>query len=183
MLGTAIEYGRWQYIYQKYREKYEIHPTFKFNGPGISLYGEGRIILGANSYIGRYSSIQSYAGCKVEIGKNCAISHYVMIYTANRIADQDFSKSKKIKTGNVYIGDNCWIGAHVFINQGVSIGENAVVGAHSVVTKNIPPHSIAVGVPAKVIKFKSYLSEDEIKELAKRYWDSLHPKLKTQLFH
>lgn len=49
---------------------------------------------------------------------------------------------------------DCWIGARVIIMEGVRIGRGSVVGAGSIVTKSIPPYSIAVGTPAKVIKFR-----------------------------
>lgn len=181
LVGKQIEDRRWEYTYQQYRRRYEISPTFRFNGPEVLLYGDGRIILQGNSYIGRHSHIQSWSNCEVRIGKNCAISYFVMIYTMNRLPDQDFGKTKnmgKVIKGNVKIGDNCWIGAYVYVNQGVSIGDNAVIGVHSTVNRDIPPHSIAVGTPARVIKFKSYLDEKELLELAKRYWPSLSSTLK-----
>jgi maltose O-acetyltransferase len=131
------------------------------------------LICGENSYIGEYSSIQAYKGCKVVIGKYCRISHYVVIYTCNAITDQDFRNynNLSISAGDVVIEDSCWIGFRVFINQGVRIGSNSVIGSHAVVTRNIPPHSIAVGAPAKVVKFKSCLSEEEVTKLVKE-----HPK-------
>jgi lipopolysaccharide O-acetyltransferase len=52
----------------------------------------------------------------------------------------------------IVIGNNCWFGDRVFIMPGVTIGDGVVIGAGSIVTKNIPSNSIAVGVPAKVIK-------------------------------
>jgi acetyltransferase-like isoleucine patch superfamily enzyme len=52
------------------------------------------------------------------------------------------------------IGDRVWIGANVTILKGVTIGNDAVVGAGSVVTKDIPAKAIAVGNPAKVIKYR-----------------------------
>jgi len=157
----------WEYKYDLYRQKYNIDKNFRFNGKGILFYGEGDIICGENSYIGEYSSIQVQKGYKVIIGKNCRISHFVQIYTHTAIADQDFSNYDKLESycADVIIEDSCWIGAKVFINPGVKIGQNSVIGANAVVTRNIPPHTIAVGVPAKVIKFKSYLSEEEIKKL------------------
>jgi acetyltransferase-like isoleucine patch superfamily enzyme len=54
--------------------------------------------------------------------------------------------------GPISIGDNAWIGDKAVILGGVSIGEGAIIGASSVVTKDIPPYSIAVGNPAKVIR-------------------------------
>ena len=55
-------------------------------------------------------------------------------------------------SGNITIEDNCWIAANVTILNNVRIGNGSVIGAGAVVTKNIPKNSIAVGVPAKVIK-------------------------------
>jgi acetyltransferase-like isoleucine patch superfamily enzyme len=54
--------------------------------------------------------------------------------------------------GPTRIGDNCWFGVNVAVTSGVTIGERCVVGANSVVTRDLPPHTIAAGSPAKVIK-------------------------------
>lgn len=140
-----------------FRQKYKIDKTFKFNGVQIKFYGDGEIICGSNSYIGNYSTIQSDKGCKVIIGRNCAISHNVRIYSSSYLADQDFSldKIKATKEGDVFIGDGVWIGANVFINPGVKIGNNTVIGANSVVTKDMPNNVICGGVPCKIIREKN----------------------------
>ena len=52
----------------------------------------------------------------------------------------------------VAIGDNCWIGGSVTICGGVTIGEGCVIGAGSVVTRDIPPNSLAAGVPCRVLR-------------------------------
>ncbi|MGD0978418.1 MAG: acyltransferase [Candidatus Bathyarchaeia archaeon] len=182
-LGGSIEYGRWEFQYRKYREQYEVHPTFKFGGPGIILYGDGRIVLGERSFINRYGSISSSTGCELVIGKNCAIGPFVFMSTANRSANQDFSMTRMMTAGDVRVDDDCWIGAGVFINQGVSVGSNSVVGANSVVTRDIPPHSIAAGAPARVIRFKPYLDETRILELTNVYWHSLSSALKRESLH
>lgn len=56
------------------------------------------------------------------------------------------------KVAPVFIGRGSWIGQNVVILPGVTIGQNVIVGANSVVTRSIPPRSIAVGAPARVIK-------------------------------
>ena len=140
--------------YAEYRKKYNLDPTFNFNGEGIFFYGDGKIQCGKNSYIGRYSSIQAEDGRQVFIGNNVAISHFVMIYTATRDARHGFYKDAEIKKGDVFIKDNSWIGARVFIKEGITIGENSVVGANAVVTKDIPSNCVAGGVPARVLYYK-----------------------------
>jgi maltose O-acetyltransferase len=144
-----------QIQYNHIKEKYHIPKSFKFNGENILFYGEGKILIGENSYIGRYSSIQSGENCTVKIGDNCKISHFVLIYTTSTDPNQDFNSKVLVNySKDVIIGNGVWIGAHVFINPGVIIGDNSVIGANSVVTKNIPENSIYAGTPAKLIRFK-----------------------------
>jgi len=59
---------------------------------------------------------------------------------------------KSLQISPVRIGNNVWLGEGVCVLKGVEIGENSIIGAASVVTKSIPPNSIAVGNPARVIK-------------------------------
>ena len=61
-----------------------------------------------------------------------------------------FNESK----GGVNIGNDCWIGQHVFIVGGVTIGDGAVVYAGAVVTKDVPPYAIVGGVPARIIRYR-----------------------------
>ncbi len=142
--------------YNRFRKKYKIHDTFKFNGSEINFHGDGEIKIAEDSYIGEGSSIQSIEGQKVIIGKNCAISHNVRIFTGSRDPKDIINEREKIrfKESSVEIGDNCWIGANVVIIQNVKIGANSVIGANSIVTRDIPSNSIAVGIPAKVISKK-----------------------------
>jgi acetyltransferase-like isoleucine patch superfamily enzyme len=170
-------------IYEGYRNRYpQIDDTFKFNGPGIEFYGDGEIICGGGSYIGKYSTIQAVKGTKVTVGLNCAISHYVKIYTMNRDPDQDMRNTLPLTvSGSVTIGNYCWIGVGAFIDAGVSIGENSVVGANSVVTRELPPHCIAYGNPVRIHRFKSYLSEEERYTLGRKYRAILSEELRSRI--
>jgi acetyltransferase-like isoleucine patch superfamily enzyme len=56
------------------------------------------------------------------------------------------------REGRVLVQDGAFLGAHVVVLPGVTIGTGAVIGAGAVVTRDIPPHAVAVGVPARVIK-------------------------------
>jgi acetyltransferase-like isoleucine patch superfamily enzyme len=81
------------------------------------------------------------------VGKNCNF----------KSLRSTFSKSHKIT-----IGDNVWIGRMVVILPGVTIGKGAIIGAGAVVSKDIPDYAIAVGNPAKVVKYRNQDKFDEL---------------------
>ena len=60
-----------------------------------------------------------------------------------------------IRANGIKIEDDVWLGVGSTVLDGVTIGKGSVIGAGAVVTKNIPPYSVAVGVPANVIKERS----------------------------
>lgn len=142
-------------IYLNYKNKYSIHPSFRFNGEGIIFKGNGEIIIQENTYIGRFSILQANENCSIKIGKNCKISHCVKIYTTSSYSDQDFNMNVENYSKSVTIGDGVWIGANAFINPGITIGDNSIIGANSVVTKDVEPYSIVGGVPARKIRQKN----------------------------
>ena len=89
----------------------------------------------------------------VRIGQHCVIGDMTQIF------DCDFHEFEPARRNAgagsiepVCLGDNVWIGSRVMILRGVTIGDNSIIGAGSVVTRSIPPDSIAAGVPAKVIR-------------------------------
>lgn len=111
----------------------------------------GILEIGARSYIGQFSVI--CARESIVIGSDCLIAEHVSI------RDQDhrfglglLTAEAGFTTSSISIGDNVWIGAKTTVTKGVSIGDNAVIGANSVVTQDIPPNSVAVGAPARVIR-------------------------------
>ena len=63
-------------------------------------------------------------------------------------------RDQENKCRNIYIGSDVWLAANVTILKGVSIGDGAVIGAKALVNSNIPENAIAVGIPAKVIKYR-----------------------------
>lgn len=90
-----------------------------------------------------------YKNVKIIIGDHVAIAPEVCILAAGH----DHTKRSLPNTaGSVAIGNDVWVGARSIILQGVTIGDGAVIAAGSVVTRDIPPYSIAAGVPARVIK-------------------------------
>lgn len=156
----AIRDSYYNREYGKYRKIYNIDPSFKFFGTEIMLFGKGKIKLGKNSYIVRYSILESGEGCEIIIGQNCAIGPYVKMYTVGKVTNQNLNQNPlspnlKFQKDNIVIRDGCWIGANVSIKGGVEIGENSVIGMNSVVTSDVPPYCVAAGCPAKIVKYKN----------------------------
>ena len=110
------------------------------------------IEIDENTFIGPYTCIGGPGN--VKIGKYCLIAAHSGIIANNHIfADPiEMIRLQGLTRQGVVIGDNCWLGYGVKVLDGVTIGEGSVIGAGAVVTKDIPPYSIAVGVPAKVVR-------------------------------
>jgi acetyltransferase-like isoleucine patch superfamily enzyme len=110
----------------------------------------GHIEIGEDTLIGSYSCL---SGRFIKIGKDCLISPYVGIFANNHVFLDPMRPIRE--QGHTYQGieieDDCWLGTGVKVMDGVKIGRGSVIGAGAVVTKDIPPYSIAVGVPAKVV--------------------------------
>jgi len=185
-LGEFLATARRRRRYDGYRERYDVHPEFEFNGPGITLYGRGEISLGADAYVGTGSRLQAKEGNAIRVGRNTAVSHYVFLYTQNRIADQEIAgarnrnRSLAVREGDVDIGPHCWVGAFTFVTEDTAVGEDTVVGAGSVVTDDLPPGAVTAGAPARVQRFKSHLPRERRAALAREYEDVLAPRVAAE---
>ena len=117
----------------------------------ISKNGNIKIAKGVN--IGTFCRIATENS--IEIGESSLVAAYSYIGPSNHRQDDrtgSFISQEMENKGGVKIGKNVWIGAHTTIMDGVSIGDNSIVGAHSFVNKDVPPNSLALGVPAQFIK-------------------------------
>ena len=113
-------------------------------GVDINVAGEDcSIEIGDRSYLGPYVCMSGPG--HIKIGRQCLIASQTGMYANNH---REYGLSRE----GITIEDNCWLGTGVRILDGVTIGCGSVVGAGAVVTKDIPPYSVAVGVPAKRIK-------------------------------
>ena len=112
----------------------------------------GSIEIGNHSVVGVGNWIQGSG--RVKIGNDVIIGPYVAIVSTNHsYADASIPVAQQpLQTGEVVIEDDVWIGAHCTIALNVRIGRNSIIGANSFVNTDIPPHSIAVGSPARVIR-------------------------------
>lgn len=128
-------------------------------GIRANIFGNITVYYPENVYLGSGSSINygSFLNArdKIIIGENVHISPCIIINTGG-LEYKKNGESKKHFKKPVIIESGAWIGSGAIINPGVIIGKNSVIGAGAVVTKNIPDYSVAVGVPAKVIKKIEY---------------------------
>jgi acetyltransferase-like isoleucine patch superfamily enzyme len=159
-----------------------INPERISLGAGSVLEKHARVYANGNKgwiKIGQYSTVYPYALLKanngfIQIGDGCSINDYCVfngyggITLGNEVhvatqtiivsCEHDYRKlgqpdfSSDLPAKGIKIEDNVWIGANCVILDGVVIGRGSVIGAGAVVTKDIPPDSIACGVPARVIK-------------------------------
>ena len=128
-------------------------------GEGVSLvgtvvpvelvtYASGRIEIGNHTFINYGVSIAARAS--VKIGRYCHLGHYTFVMDNDQ---HDVVRRMELPQSEpVIIEDHVWIGSKAIILPGVHIGSRAVIGAGSIVTKDIPPRSVAAGNPARVLR-------------------------------
>lgn len=120
-----------------------------FNFRGIARAG---IRIGRRTFLGEETLMRGQGG--ITVGDNVLFAPRVQVLAVDHVMT-DASKpimDQGITAQGIIIEDGCWIGASAIILDGVTIGQGSCVGAGAVVTKSIPPHSLAVGVPARVIR-------------------------------
>lgn len=160
--------------------------------PDVTIYGKGIIAspsvvysatLFSSSTLGGYSYLApSCDASQVVIGNYTSIArgfvvgldHPKDLLTASPVAwrpwipgcDFPGRTTHEYKPSN--IGSDVWIGANVILKAGVTIGDGCIIGAGSIVTKDIPPYSVAVGNPCKVIRTR--FSKDVIERIQRLRW-------------
>ena len=110
----------------------------------------GDVMIGDHTRIGLHNTIIG----PVEIGSHVNLAQGITVTALNHNFDDTQKRidEQGVSTIPVTIEDDVWIGANAVILPGVTIGNHCVVAAGAVVTKDVPPHSLVAGVPAKVIK-------------------------------
>lgn len=121
--------------------------VFWFEDSDCSItIGDGTSIEGAHIAVTEPNS-------SIQIGKDCMLSSGIDIRNGDSHSIIDINSGKRINYArDINIGNHVWIGNGVEILKGVTVGDESVIGIKSLVSKDVPSHSVAAGIPAKIIK-------------------------------
>ncbi len=101
-------------------------------------------------------------GARVAIGRRVHIGHYTLLLTNTHAVGGPEERCGELRSAAITIEDGVWLGARVTVLPGITIGRGAVVAAGAVVTSNVPPNTMAAGVPARIVKvFDKWVVREE----------------------
>jgi maltose O-acetyltransferase len=109
-----------------------------------------QIHIGARTFVN--FGLMALDVAKIVIGHDVQIGPNVQLLTPTHPTDAQLRRAKWEAARPITIGDNVWLGGGAIVLGGVSVGENAIVGAGAVVTKEVPPNSVVMGNPARVVR-------------------------------
>lgn len=153
ILGQSSQLLNSQYIVigknVRIKEGYRIECYDNFHGQKLNpkLILEDGVIIGPR--------FTCFVADMVRIKKDTIFAGNVTLVSENHGMDPESSlpyHAQPLTTGFITIGEGCWLGQNVTVLSNVTIGDKCIIGSNSVVAKDIPPYSIAVGSPARVIK-------------------------------
>jgi acetyltransferase-like isoleucine patch superfamily enzyme len=142
--------------------------TFVMHGSELHVYNfrnlpYAGIWVGRNCFVGEFCLIRGQGG--VHIGDAVLLAPRVQMLAVNHLFD-DPSRPvlhQGITAQGIVVEDGAWIGAGAILLDGIRVGTGAVVGAGAVVTRDVPPHTLAVGAPARVVRsLDADINEDKI---------------------
>ena len=142
----------YSYTHARERGKIRMGKGVRF-APNVSIANGERIEIGAYAHIGERCHL--WAGDstgRIRIGEYALFGPEVFLTASN----YDFRAGAPVMhqphlEQDIVIGRDVWLGARVMVVAGVTVGDGCIVGAGSVVTRSLPPYSLAVGVPARVV--------------------------------
>lgn len=157
-----------------------VHPTATI-GNNVYVVSPDHLIMGEHSRLGADAVIMNGMSGELIIKNNSGIARGLTAICGNHLpvvgvlhVNVDDAMKRELDKNHDYsksivVEEDVWIGARVILTQGVVIGRGAIVGAGSVVRKSVPPYSVVIGNPAKVIRFRFDI--DQILEHEKKIYD------------
>lgn len=151
VIGKNVRLCDCEIVFTSSNAVIEIHDNVTLMGT-VRVNRDCSIIIGEDTKFNKPSRIHAGESSNVIIGSNCLFAN-VNIRTSDSHSIIDMSTNERINPAeDIIIGDHVWIAENVSIYKGVGIGFGSIIGAGSIVTRDIPENSMAVGVPAKVVK-------------------------------
>lgn len=144
--------GRLRYFF--YKGKLKSCKGYFASEAGFRMRGCKHISIG--KHVSFNVGVFISASNKIEIGDNCLIGAYTVFRDtnhgyANRSRPIRYQENVK---GEIFLGNDVWVGSNCTILKGAKIGEGSIIAAHSLVSKEIPPYEVWGGVPAKFLKVR-----------------------------
>ena len=140
--------------------------TFIMHGTMLHVFNfrnlpQAGITIGRNCFLGEFNVIRGQGG--VTIGNSVYTGPMVKIVAVNHVYDDPDRpiREQGITAQGIIIEDDVWLGAGATVVDGVTIGRGSIIGAGAVVTSDIAPYSIAVGIPAKVVKDRRHADSND----------------------
>lgn len=131
--------------------------TFVMHGSVLHVYNfrdlaQSGIWIGKNSLIGEYNVLRGQGG--IRIGDRVYTSPFVQLLAVNHVYEDRHRSfvEQGITAKGIEVEDDVWIGSGAIVTDGVRIGRGSVVAAGAVVTRDVPPHCLVAGVPARVVR-------------------------------
>jgi galactoside O-acetyltransferase len=162
LITTQLEALELVYDYNQTRPKEQakrnaiMHKLFAHTGKGLYIEPPFHANWGMFTSWGDYSyanfNLTLVDDGPVTIGSHVMIAPNVTLTTTGHPVKPELRRKAAQYSLPVVLEDNVWLGAGVTVLPGVTVGENSVIGAGSVVTKDVPPNSVAFGTPCKVVR-------------------------------
>ena len=163
LLLMLLDVRTWRWLIRWLEFHYRAHvtaiPRLKHAGPGtwieptVKFTNPQNIAIGSHCHINHLGCLQADSDSTITIGDDLRMGPGTMIYSSNHgIRKGTLIRTQPMIQKDVIIGNDVWLGSNVVVNAGVTIGDGAIIAAGAVVIKDIPPYTIAGGVPAKVIR-------------------------------
>lgn len=118
--------------------------------PGVSFYGDAKVNIGRTAVIN--SGCTFDATGPITMGPGSGLAYNVTLLTSTHEIGSADKRYGPVVVGRVDIGAGAWVGANVTVFPNVTIGAGSVVAAGSLVTKDVPPNTLVMGAPAKVVR-------------------------------
>ncbi len=120
----------------------------------VQIYGSGnlykRLVIGNDCWINLGCLFD--LGDTITLGDRIAVGHQVLFLTSSHEVGSFERRAGPSTVAAIQIGDGAWIGSRAVLMPGITVGVGAIVASGAVVTKDVPPHTLVAGVPAKIIR-------------------------------